>query len=755
MKWYNNLKISQKLFLGFGIVIFLTLTLSILSILAIGTVDDRYESIQNGVNKGLTLSFKAGEEFAIARRKALVMTLVADDVTKATAAYEDCIKHLDLSINNLKEIITSIENDAEIKEQPEVKAAAIRQVQTIIDAFDIDYRTMTNNNIAAIKAKLLGTGVQVMATSGATADEINALLDEFIEVTEKDADVMAKDVSEFAQNRIYKTIAFSTVIMLVSLISAFFISEAIKKPLLRLSKVVKQIALGDLSVNTSSNTKDELGNLSNDINSVINNFKILVTQINEAATKMNSGDIEARLDETAYEGDYKAAANAINLSYDGLINETLIFIECVKDYAQGSFGRTSKRLPGKKAIIHETLDLIQSNLKNISSDIDTLIHSASIGNFDVSIDSNKYLGDWKRMANDLNAFVKTVEAPVHEVVTVLESVALADFSNTITGDYHGQFKLMKEAVNKTITNTSDYIKDISVILTKMSQQDLNIVIEREYIGDFSTIKYSMELIVKSFNRLIGEFRSSAEQVAAGVRQISESSMTLAQGATQQASAVEELNSTLSVISRQTSENALYAREANDLATASSADGLAGKAEMKNMLNSMKDIEEASLGISKIIKTIEDIAFQTNLLALNAAVEAARAGAHGKGFAVVAEEVRSLAARSQKATIETSELINKTVGIVTNGSKTANSTSAALNEMVNKINSITQLIERVSVSSSEQETAIAQINVGVSQISDVTQANTATSEETASSAEELSGQADIFIDAISKFKLLNA
>ncbi len=245
---------------------------------------------------------------------------------------------------------------------------------------------------------------------------------------------------------------------------------------------------------------------------------------------------------------------------------------------------------------------------------------------------------------------------------------------------------------------------------------------------------------------------AADEVAKGVRQISDGSQTISQGATEQASSLEEVSSTVTQIAAQTKQNAESAERANKLSVEAMNAASQGNEQMSSMLRAMNDISDSSSNISRIMKVVDDIAFQTNILALNAAVEAARAGVYGKSFAVVAEEVRNLATRSANAAKETTELIESSIKSVQAGTHIAGDTAKSLKTILERVEEATQLVGEITISSNEQANAIAEINTALDQLSIVVQNNSATAEETAAASEELASQAELLRQMVESLNL---
>ncbi len=297
-----------------------------------------------------------------------------------------------------------------------------------------------------------------------------------------------------------------------------------------------------------------------------------------------------------------------------------------------------------------------------------------------------------------------------------------------------------------------YVMDINRIMTMLSSGNFDVHTSEAYIGDFKTIEESIDSFTHTISGAFGNINQAERQVSGHAEQLSSSAQSLAQGATQQASAVEELYATLDELSKNAEKNVRDAMEAQENARLTGEQVTVSSEQMKQMVAAMGDITQASQQIGKIIATIEDIAFQTNILALNAAVEAARAGTAGKGFAVVSSEVRTLASRSDQAAKATKELIENSVQAAERGSQIVSEVSETLTKTLELVVKSNSTIGTIAEAVRGEATSIAQVTEGISQISDVVQTNSASSEESAAVSSELFNQVRILQDQTRKFKL---
>lgn len=569
------------------------------------------------------------------------------------------------------------------------------------------------------------------------------------------ADILLDHALQAVNNFGMLTMVFEIFLGLIFFpVTWLYIRSRIGKPIAEMADVSKNLAEGNLHINISNYDffNNEISMLNNHFRTVVSTFVGLIEDINTMSEIHATGEYEYTIDETKYTGAYREVVEGLTAVPSMYINNFVELLGVIQNYGEGNFDANVKKYPGKQAIGNVIVDELRMNLIHINEEINGLAENALDGNLKACANTEGFKGEWLTIMTNLNNLTKAIATPMQEASEVLAEVAKGNLSAKMTGVYKGDFSLIKDSLNKTTDELTVYITEIKEALKAVENNDLRIKITKDFMGDFSAIKDSINAIVDAQNTVMNGILVAAREVNAGAEQISQYSGILAQGASEEASTVEQLTESISDINEQTQKNAQNAENADRLSSVSVKNAADGGNEMKKMLSSMNDIKESSANIAQIIKVIEDISFQTNLLALNAAVEAARAGEHGKGFSVVAEEVRNLAGRSQTAAKETQSLIENTLEKINEGTHTAQTTSEALNRIVENIDSIYGIISEISSSSKKQADAISQVSDGVGQISDVVRQTASTSEESAAAATELSSQSESLNQLLSVFKL---
>lgn len=309
-----------------------------------------------------------------------------------------------------------------------------------------------------------------------------------------------------------------------------------------------------------------------------------------------------------------------------------------------------------------------------------------------------------------------------------------------------------ESFKVMIYNFKNYIGEIDEVLGNISNGNLNTFTSDNYSGDFIALKKSLDNIILSLNNTFHEIRMSAIEVENGSEQVAKNAQYLSQGATDQASVIEELTALAGEINEKARNNLLNAKSTDEIVKRLVDEMETGHKGMNNMLEAMMNIEKSSSNIKNIINTIYEIAEQINLLSLNAAIEAARAGEAGKGFAVVAEEIKKLAGESSEAVKNTESLIKESIASVNNGKNIANSTANSLKIVLEKTKEATDLVSKITMASEEQSMSIEQIKEGIESIVGVVQSNSEIAEESASASEELAIQSENLNNILKKFIL---
>ncbi|WDS36813.1 methyl-accepting chemotaxis protein [Pseudoxanthomonas sp.] len=698
MQWFYHLPIAKKLLLAFTITTLMTLALGFFSLARMNASNRQLSEISSNwmpsVQHLSSMHATLGE-YRIFELSQLDEEGHPEKVAEYAKRLADARAQVEKDEADYRKL--SINSSAE-------ETALYEKMRQALTAY-----FATHDRIAAaIAAGDFATGRQVSySTSLEGRRLLFAMLKELATYNTKalDREILEANVIHQRTTRWVASV-MAAIVILASLLG-WVIARAIARPLGEATRVASAIAQGQLDNRITSTSRDESGQLLDSMRTMQAQLQAVMAAQSEMARQHGAGMISFRIDQTRFPGDYRRMVEGVNALVAEHIAVKMQVVDLTQRYAIGDLSGDMERLPGEKAAISESMDMVKRNLGAINREIARLSNAAVKGDFSVRGDAEQFQYEFHAMVSSLNLLMSTADGSLGSLSTLLRAIADGDLTSRMEGEFHGVFAVMRDDANATVERLTE---------------------------------------------IVGRIQAAASNINTASSEIAAGNSDLSVRTEQQAASLEETAASMEELTSTVRQNAEHARQANQLSIGAATVASQGGEVVGQVVTTMAAIQTSSKKIAEIISVIDGIAFQTNILALNAAVEAARAGEQGRGFAVVASEVRTLAQRSASAAKEIKSLIDDSVGKVAEGSALVDKAGQTMGEIVGSVQRVTDIMAEISAASQEQSAGIEQVNLTVTQMDEATQQNAALVEEATAAARAMEEQASQLSDAVAVFRL---
>ncbi|AYO95939.1 methyl-accepting chemotaxis protein [Xanthomonas axonopodis] len=698
MHFFPNLRIGQRLALGFLAIIVLMVILTVVGIQRVRSIDQQLTAINevNSVKQRYAINFRGSvHDRAIALRDVVLMDDPSDrhaaeqSIDKLAADYARAAQPLDDMIASSTD---AKEKDIlqQIKSIEQRTLPLIAQVRAFRDAADK----------AQAEQHLLQ---QARPAFIAWLARINA----FIDLQEAKNRQAARQAVATARGFAMLMVMSTVVALLLGAAIAFLLTRSVVLPLRQSLRLAQRINDGDLRSQDAATGNDESGQLLRAMQQMQRRLQEVIWAQRSMAARHDAGEISYRTDPQGFPGEYGDMVQDTNALVHAHVQTQLRMTQVMGSYAIGDLTQDIEQYPGEKSAITATMQQVKRNLQAINAQIQELTQAACAGDFALRGKAETFEHDFRLMVENLNTMMATSDTNLASFSGLLRAIADGDLTVRMSGNFHGVFASMRDDANSTVHRLTDIVTRIQ------------------------TTSNSISFV--------------AEDIASGNQQ-------LAQRSEQQAASLEETAASMEELTSTVKQNAEHATRANQLARGAAAIASEGRDVVGQVIEQMSGIEASSRRIADIISVIDGIAFQTNILALNAAVEAARAGEQGRGFAVVASEVRTLSHRSSDAAKEIKRLIDDSVQRVADGSTLVHTAGTTMGEIVTSVQHVTDIMAHISAASQEQAGGIEQVNHTIAQMDETTQHNVRLVEAASTAAHALEQHSAQLTRAVEVFKV---